>query len=121
MVRVLIIEDEMIQGNHIENMLNKYDAEDIIVENQLETILDTVTWFQNNDCPDLIFMDVHLADGLCFEIFNEIHVNCPVIYTTGYDDYVFKAFKTKGLAYLVKPITEMDFFHALNKYLELYT
>lgn len=119
MIRVLIIEDEIISSKHIANLLHNYCPKTFKVEKELDSIIDTIEWFANNDCPDLIFMDIHLSDGLCFETFNKVEINCPIIFTTAYDDYAIKAFKTNSVDYLLKPITQKNFDQAVSKFLKL--
>jgi DNA-binding LytR/AlgR family response regulator len=81
----------------------------------------SVEWFANNPPPELVFMDIQLADGLSFEIFEHVKVTCPIIFTTAYDEYALKAFKVNSIDYLLKPIDKddltgaIDKFHALKK------
>ncbi len=120
MIKVLIVEDEVILGDHLVNLLNKYcSSVTFDIEEQIESIVGTIAWFEKNDCPDLIFMDVHLSDGVCFEIFNKVEVTCPIIYTTAYDEHVIEAFKTNGIDYLLKPIGEKDFYQTIVKFLKM--
>ncbi len=119
MVKVVVIEDESISSNYIVSLLKKYCPEKFLVEKEVDNIVDSIKWLANNDSPDLIFMDVHLSDGLCFEIFNEVEISCPVIFTTAYDEYAIKAFKTNGIDYLLKPITEKDFYQAIVKFFKI--
>lgn len=72
-------------------------------------------WFRESVQPDLVFMDIHLADGSAFEIFNHVEIRCPVIFTTAYDEYALKAFKVNSVDYLLKPIGIDDIRHALEK------
>ncbi|MDO5977963.1 LytR/AlgR family response regulator transcription factor [Flavivirga spongiicola] len=119
MVKVVVIEDESVSSNYIVSLLSKYCSQGFRVEKEIDNIIDAVSWFINNDSPDLIFMDIHLSDGLCFEIFNKVDINCPIIFTTAYDEYAIKAFKTNGIDYLLKPITEKDFYQAIMKFLKI--
>lgn len=89
---------------------------DVEVLETLETVSDTVTWFKENDDPDLLFLDIQLADGLSFEIFDELDLNIPVIFTTAYDEYAVRAFKLNSIDYLLKPIMEDDLKAALEKH-----
>jgi DNA-binding LytR/AlgR family response regulator len=118
MNKVLIVEDEIILSNHLSLLLNKLYPNELVVEQQLDNISETINWL-NKNTPDLIFMDIQLSDGLCFEIFNKINVNCPVIFTTAFDQYAIKAFKTNGIDYLLKPIKETDLKLALNKFFSI--
>ncbi|MDO5977336.1 LytR/AlgR family response regulator transcription factor [Flavivirga spongiicola] len=119
MIKVTVVEDESVSSNHIVNLLNKYCSEEIIVEKEIDNILDALKWFAENDNPDLIFMDIQLSDGSCFEIFNYVDINCPIIFTTAYDEYAIKAFKNNGIDYLLKPITEKDFYQAIMKFFKI--
>ncbi|TGV01177.1 LytR/AlgR family response regulator transcription factor [Flavivirga rizhaonensis] len=119
MVKVVVIEDESVSSNYIVSLLSKYCSDGFILEKEIDNIVDAVRWFINNDSPDLIFMDIHLSDGLCFEIFNKVEISCPIIFTTAYDEYAIKAFKTNGIDYLLKPITEKDFYQAIMKFLKI--
>ncbi len=119
MVRVVVIEDENISSNYIVTLLKKYCSDKFIVENEIDNIVEAVNWFLDNDVPDLIFMDVHLSDGLCFEIFNKVEISCPIIFTTAYDEYAIKAFKANGIDYLLKPITEKDFYQSIMKFFKI--
>ena len=81
----------------------------------LESIVETIEWFNSNLHPDLLFLDIHLADGSAFEIFDRIKIHCPVIFTTAYDEYALKAFKVNSIDYLLKPISIAAVQQALNK------
>ncbi len=119
MVKVVVVEDESVSSDYIINLLDKYCSDRFTVEKELDNIVDAVKWFTDNDCPDLIFMDIHLSDGLCFEIFNRVEISCPIIFTTAFDEYAIKAFKTNGIDYLLKPITEKDFYQAIIKFFKI--
>jgi len=93
-MKVLIIEDEMVAANQLKIMIREYQR-DIEILDILDNNLDSINYLTTHK-PDLIFMDIHLADGLCFEIFEQIAVDTPVIFTTAYDQYTLKAFKSLG-------------------------
>ena len=82
----------------------------------LHSVEETVTWFQNNEQPDLIFLDIQLSDGLSFEIFEQIDIKSAVIFTTAYDEYALRAFKLNSIDYLLKPIDEDELEVAINKF-----
>jgi len=82
---------------------------------KLESVRDGVKYLRVNPEPDLIFSDIQLADGLSFEIYNQVAVNCPIIFTTAYDHYAIEAFKTNGIDYLLKPIEEERLRQAIEK------
>ncbi|WP_046755893.1 LytR/AlgR family response regulator transcription factor [Kordia jejudonensis] len=115
MIHVLIIEDEFRAANQLQNMLKKcafdYNLLDII-----DTVEDAVTWFQTNEMPNLVFMDIQLADGLSFEIFQNVEVEAPIIFTTAFDQYAIQAFKVNSVDYLLKPIQQEDVQKALDKF-----
>jgi len=113
MINALIIEDEELAARNLTNILKEIGNINTIAI--LESIADTVEWFEVNDLPDLVFMDIHLADGSAFEIFKMIRIDCPIIFTTAYDEYALQAFKVNSIAYLLKPITLADVKKALDK------
>jgi two-component system LytT family response regulator len=85
----------------------------------LPSVEDSVAWINTHAAPDVIFMDIELADGQSFEIFNQVKVACPVIFTTAYDEFAIKAFKVNSIDYLLKPVKEEDLRRSLNKIEEL--
>ena len=85
----------------------------------LESIEDSVDWIASHPMPDLMFMDIHLADGSSFAIFEKVNITCPVIFTTAYDEYALKAFEVNSIDYLLKPISKEALEHALNKFYSL--
>ena len=85
----------------------------------IDTVENAIKWFNNHQCPDLIFSDIQLSDGLSFEIYKQIEVKCPIIFTTAYDEYMFEAFKTNGIDYLLKPIQESELERSIEKYHQL--
>ncbi|MCR6639485.1 MAG: LytTR family DNA-binding domain-containing protein [Sporocytophaga sp.] len=114
-MKVLIIEDERRAASHLSRMINMYDPSIKVCE-RFDTVKNVIEWLNTNDSPDLIFMDIRLADGMCFSIFNEIHVSAPIIFTTAYDEFALKAFKVKAIDYLLKPINYKDFKIAMDKF-----
>jgi DNA-binding LytR/AlgR family response regulator len=118
-MRVVIIEDEIPAANRLVKMLRElsYDMEII---KKIDSVEAAVGFFTNNSDVDLVFMDIQLADGLSFDIFQQTKVKAPVIFTTAFDQYTLKAFKINSIDYLLKPIEEKDLAHAVNKYRELY-
>jgi len=113
-MRVLIIEDEKMAANRLEKLAKSVDDE-IEILAKLDTVTGSVAWLSANKPPDLIFMDIQLADGLSFEIFDHTTVEAPVIFTTAYDEYALKAFKVNSIDYLLKPIDADELKEALNK------
>ncbi len=112
-MNVLIIEDEELAATTLQNML-VYINPNIQVLAVLGTVEAAVSWFQHNSA-DLLFMDIHLGDGESFQIFQQINISSPVIFTTAYDQYTLKAFKNQGIDYLLKPFDEEDVRNALTK------
>ncbi|WP_109434022.1 LytTR family DNA-binding domain-containing protein [Aquimarina sp. AU119] len=114
-MHILIVEDEPRAANQLQNMLKvcnfDYQLLDII-----DTVEDAVLWFQKHVTPDLVFMDIQLADGLSFEIFQKIDVEAPIIFTTAFDQYAIQAFKVNSIDYLLKPIQQNELGIALNKF-----
>jgi DNA-binding LytR/AlgR family response regulator len=112
--KVLIVEDEQLAQEHLQRLLRQIQP-DIQVLDCLSTITQSVDWLQTHQA-DLIFMDIHLADGLSFSIFEKTSVQTPIIFTTAYDEYALKAFKVNSVDYLLKPIDEDDLCAALEKF-----
>jgi two-component system, LytTR family, response regulator LytT len=112
-MKVLIIEDEPITARELKFVLRKLDKNIEILDtvDSIETALE----FLNEMQPDLIFSDIHLADGTCFDIYNQIDIKCPIVFCTAYDDYAIEAFKTNGVAYILKPFDEQSVSDALEK------
>jgi DNA-binding LytR/AlgR family response regulator len=118
-MNILIIENEKPAADKLGRLLQKID-ENITIVGVIETVEGTVNWLQNNPSPDLILIDIQLDDGLCFEIFETIKIDTPVIFTTAYDDYVLQAFKVNSIDYLLKPIEEDALRKALDKFKALH-
>ena len=107
-MKALIIEDEKAAVRNLMALLGEVDP-DIEVIDVLDSITDSVEWFQSHPMPELIFLDIHLADGSAFEIFGHVDISCPIIFTTAYDEYALKAFKVNSVDYLLKPIDAAQF------------
>jgi DNA-binding LytR/AlgR family response regulator len=118
-MKVLIVENEKPAADKIVRVLKKIDKSTTILD-IIETVEGAINRLQENPKPDLILMDIQLDDGLCFEIFETINVDIPVIFTTAYDEYTLKAFKVNSVDYLLKPIEEVSLKYALDKYKKLY-
>jgi DNA-binding LytR/AlgR family response regulator len=114
-MRVIIIEDEKLSAEHLTVLLQKIDPS-ITVIKYFDTIKASVKGFKEGLNADLIFMDIHLADGNSFEIFNQIELEIPVIFTTAYDNYAIQAFKQNSIDYLLKPIALQELQFALDKF-----
>jgi DNA-binding LytR/AlgR family response regulator len=118
-MKILIIEDEKPAANKLKRMLTE-KVEDIFILDILETVESSINWFLNNPSPDLVFMDIQLADGISFEIFESVKINAPVIFTTAYDQYAIRAFKVNSVDYLLKPIEEDLLLQAIEKFRSLH-
>ncbi len=114
-MKVLIIEDETPAAEKLERYLKRFDSDSEVLD-VLKSVESSVAWFSANPLlADLVFMDIQLLDGKCFEIFRKTKVESPIIFTTAYDEYAIEAFKVNSVAYLVKPITYDDLNQALDK------
>ena len=111
----IIIEDEKVAAARMSGLIRNYDPEMEILE-VIQSVNKTVEWLNTNKAPDLIFMDIQLADGLCFEIFEQTIVKTPVIFTTAYDEYALKAFKVNSIDYLLKPVDQDELNNAIDKF-----
>ena len=116
-MKILIIEDEILAAERLSDLIRKYDS-GIQILDTLDSVRESVNWFNNNSAPDLCFMDIQLADGLSFDIFEKTSVECPIIFTTAYDEYAIRAFKVNSIDYLLKPIDLEELRNALQKMLE---
>jgi len=114
-MKVLIIEDEELAIKKLSKTLESVDASARVV-GTADSIKGSVEWLEQNPAPDLILMDIELADGQSFEIFNLTEVKSPVIFTTSYDEYALKAFKVNSVDYLLKPIQKEELQSAINKF-----
>jgi len=117
-MKVVIIEDEILASENLSYMLKEIDS-NIEVLAVLDSVKSSIKYLENNNQADLIFMDIHLADGISFEIFEQVNIKTPLIFTTAYDHYAIKAFKLNSIDYILKPIDEDDLKNAVNKYLDL--
>jgi len=115
MYKVLIIEDEKPAADWLRQLILKFDTQ-ITVLAVIDSVSGAVEWFQQNPAPDLAFMDIQLADGLSFDIFEQTKIQCPVIFTTAYEEYAIKAFKVNSVDYLLKPIAFTELEAAFQKF-----
>lgn len=118
-MKVLIIEDETLAAEKLEGLLLTLDP-DIEVVGKEQSVIGSINWIHSNPGPDLIFMDIQLDDGICFEIFDSMIVKTPIIFTTAYDSYAIRAFEVNSLDYLLKPIERESLNKALQKYNSIY-
>lgn len=119
-MNVLIIEDETAASKRLKSLLLKINP-DMAIQAVIDSIDDAVEWLTNNDEPDIIFADIQLSDGICFDIFRKVQPRCAVIFTTAFDEYAVEAFKVNSIDYLLKPVhledlrKSIDKFHAMKR------
>ncbi|TAH26579.1 MAG: DNA-binding response regulator [Cytophagales bacterium] len=117
-MKVLIVEDESPAARRLKQLIITCSKE-IEILATLDSIQQVVVWTSQNPAPDLIFMDIQLADGISFEIFNKTSILSPIIFTTAYDEYALRAFKNNGIDYLLKPVVQEELDNAIQKYHQL--
>jgi two-component system, LytTR family, response regulator LytT len=117
-MKIVIIEDEQLTADDLAETILKVSPGVQIIA-RLSSVKDAVAWFRKNEQPDLIFSDIQLGDGLCFEIFKKHPVTTPVIFCTAYDEYALAAFKAHGIDYILKPFDEQTIENSLARYKEL--
>lgn len=117
-MKVLLIEDEPLVARDLQNRIRNLEA-GVEVLGIVSSVSQARKWFETNPTPDLIFSDIQLSDGISFDIFESMHVRCPVIFTTAYDEYAIRAFKLNSIDYLLKPIDEAELQRAFAKYKSL--
>jgi len=117
-MKVLIIEDEDLAANRLADLLapsnTPFEVLDIC-----DSVSSTLAWLDNNPDPDLLFLDIQLSDGHSFELFENRDINCPIIFTTAFDEYAIRAFKVNSVEYLLKPFKLIDIENAIEKYYRL--
>lgn len=112
-MNAIIIEDEKPSARRLNRML---ESENVNVLTMLHSVEESIAWFQANEHPEVIFLDIQLSDGLSFEIFDKIDIKSAIIFTTAYDEYALQAFKLNSIDYLLKPIDEDELHAALKQY-----
>jgi two-component SAPR family response regulator len=112
-MKIVIIEDEAYAARRLENLIAEYNPDFKIVA-RLESVHESIDWFSNNPQPDLIFLDIHLEDDLSLAIFKKVTLTCPIVFTTATDELAIRAFQTKGIDFLHKPVVQAD----LNRLLD---
>ena len=113
-MKVLIIEDELPAARQLTKLLTQTDG-NIKVIDVIDSVQDSVKWLNTFPTPDAVFMDIQIADGLSFDIFNHVEIPCPVVFTTAFDHYAIKAFKVNAIDYLLKPIDEEELLDVIVK------
>src|ERR1700741_3750096 len=117
-MNVIIIEDEQLSAEHLTTLLKKVDKTIEVIGNS-DSVKKSIKLLSDNPQVDLLFVDIHLADGLSFDIFSQLSIDTPVIFTTAYNEYAIKAFKVNSVDYLLKPIGLADLGQAVEKYKKL--
>jgi len=115
MIKVLIIEDEVAASKRLQKMLAELMPDSTVIS-VIVSIANAINWFNDNKQPDLVFADIHLADGSSFEIFKQVKIDCPVIFITAYDQYALQAFKHNSIHYLLKPVKKEELQEAIEKF-----
>ena len=114
-MKIVIIEDELAASSQLRYLLNQLNINyEVLVI--IETVKEGIKWFTSNESPDLIFSDIQLADGISFEIYEQIQLQTPIIFTTAFDEYAIRAFKLNSVDYLLKPIDEDSLRFAIEKF-----
>ncbi|MES2776952.1 MAG: LytTR family DNA-binding domain-containing protein [Bacteroidota bacterium] len=113
-MKAIILEDETLVARELKYKVATV-APDVDIIGHLDSLESAHTWLSNNEQPDLFFMDIQLGDGVSFELFKKTNIQCPVIFTTAYDEYAIQAFKVNGTDYLLKPVDLEDLKKAIDK------
>lgn len=114
-MKIVIFEDEMHNAERLIQLLRQYDPR-IEVVAVIESVAEGVKWLEQGIAADLMMMDIQLSDGNCFEMFSQVKVSTPIIFTTAYDGFALQAFKVNSIDYLMKPIDAEELKRALQKY-----
>lgn len=118
-IRIVIVEDEAVTARNLAHLLQNIEI-NISIATMLDSVSESADWFKKNpEAYDLIFMDIRLADGLSFDIFQKATITRPVIFVTAYNDYAIQAFKNNGIDYILKPFDEQEVGNALKKFRSL--
>src|SRR5258708_21900901 len=117
-MNILIIEDEPQAAQRLEKLVRSILPSAAILPS-IDTVKKSVQWLKSNEKPALIFMDIQLADGISFQIFDQVEIKSPVIFTTAYDEYALRAFKVNSIDYIIKPVDEQELQSAIQKYQRL--
>lgn len=118
-MKILIIEDEIKTAKELERILLSLDSFDIQIVGIIDSVEESILYLSNNPQPDLIFSDIQLADGMCFEIFSNLTVKSPIIFCTAFDSYMMEAFETNAVSYILKPVSSQKIEAALQKFSQM--
>ncbi|ANQ51363.1 response regulator transcription factor [Flammeovirga sp. MY04] len=116
-MNILIIEDETLTSDRLAGLIKEFDPELNII-GQVDSVESSIEWFESNKAPDLIFQDIELSDGNCFEIYDHVKVDVPIIFTTAYSEYALKSFQLNSIDYVLKPYDKKDIKRVLEKFLK---
>jgi DNA-binding LytR/AlgR family response regulator len=114
-MKILIIEDEQHTADRLKKLILEYDKNYEVLDS-LSSIKTSIEWFTKHEQPELIFQDIQLKDGLCFEIYKEVNISSPVVFTTAYSEFALKSFELNSIDYLVKPYDFADIKRVLDKF-----
>lgn len=117
-MKAIIIEDEPSAAKRLKKLLLNIDAQ-IEILKIIDSVESAIEYLSDRPLMDIIFLDVQLSDGLCFEIFDVVKIDCPVIFTTAYDEYAIRAFELNSVYYLLKPVNQSDLEKGLKKFYEI--
>lgn len=119
-MKILIVEDEPQAARRLQSLVKAILPEATLLET-IDSVKKSIQWFQQNPAPDLVFMDIQLADGISFQIFDQVKITSPIIFTTAYDEYALKAFKVNSIDYILKPVDEDELRAAITKFKSMNT
>jgi DNA-binding LytR/AlgR family response regulator len=119
MIKVIIIEDEILIAERLKKMIESIEPEMKVIE-MIDSVKEAISYLSDS-IPDLIFLDINLSDDYCFKIFEEVNVTCSVIFVTAYSEYAIKAFEVNSIDYLLKPISTSNLKKSIDKYKSLKT
>jgi DNA-binding LytR/AlgR family response regulator len=115
MIKIVMLEDEEPAAKRLQKLIKELEPEAEIVA-VLDSIMHARKWLQQNPVPDLMLVDIHLADGISLELFKQTEVQCPLIFITAYDEYALQAFKLNSIDYLLKPVKKNELYDAIVKF-----
>ena len=114
-MKIVIIEDEVAASSQLKFLLNQINVDYEILA-VIETVEDAIKWFTANESPDLIFSDIQLADGISFEIYEQVKINVPIVFITAFDEFAIRAFKLNSVDYILKPLDADSLSFAIEKF-----
>jgi DNA-binding LytR/AlgR family response regulator len=115
MIKILMLEDEEPAAKRLQKLIKESEPEGEVLA-VIDSIAQAKIWLQQNPVPDLMLVDIHLADGISLELFQQTEIQCPLIFTTAYDEYALQAFKLNSVDYLLKPVKKNELHDAIEKY-----